>query len=56
MMMPEWVKEVVLWLALFFSGYWTCHYRLEKKIRKQYELKSEKLLKRIEELKSKRKT
>lgn len=54
-MMPDWVKEVVLWAALFFSGYWTCHYRLEAKVKKQYELKAAKLLKTIEDLKRKEK-
>lgn len=53
-MIPDWVQEVVLWTALVFSGYWIGFYRLEKKLKKQYDLRAEKLLRRIDQLKRER--
>ena len=50
-MVPDWVQEVILWGALFFSGYYTCHFRLEKKFKKELGLRTEKLLRKIDELK-----
>ena len=52
-MVPDWIKEIVLWGAFFASGYYTCHFRLENKFKKELELRSEKLLRKIEELKKK---
>lgn len=50
-MLPDWIQEIVLWASLVFSGYCICHFQLEKKFRKELELKTEKLLRKIDQLK-----
>lgn len=50
-MMPDWIQELVLWGALFATGYFTCRFQLEKKFKKELELRSEKLLRKIDSLK-----
>jgi hypothetical protein len=48
---PAWLTEAVLWVSLFFVGYYTCYFKLEKEFKKKLDLKAQKLLRRIEELK-----
>ena len=50
-MMPDWVQEIVLWVALVAVGYFACHFQLEKKFKKELEIRSERLLRKIDELK-----
>jgi len=54
-MTPLWVQDILFWLCLIFIGYFTCHFKLEKRFKKELDLKSEKLFKRIDQLQRKNK-
>ena len=47
---PAWLTEMVLWTSIFFVGYYTCYFKLEKEFKKKLDLKAQKLLRKIEEL------
>ena len=49
---PAWLTEMVLWASIFFVGYYTCYFKLEKEFKKKLDLKAQKLLRKIEELKN----
>jgi len=52
-MVPDWIRDVVFWTSLFFVGYYSGYYRLEKKFKKKLLLQTAKLQRKIRELQEK---
>ena len=52
-MAPLWLMDVTLWATIFFVGYYTCRFKLEKQFKKKLLLQTEKLQRKIRQLQEK---